>query len=183
MTSIARVACTLSLLLLYMTGYGQLKTTYDYDQTVDFSLYKTFRFTEDAKSYAIQELNRNRMLEAIRTQLQAKGLTESEEADLDVNWYIRASEQERATSTSNYYGAGGRYGYRWGGGFSTSTIDVESYIVGTVFIDLVDTESNSLVWQGRGEGTYQESISPEKRSKRINKGVAKIFKKYPPEAK
>jgi hypothetical protein len=57
---------------------------------------------------------------------------------------------------------------------------VESYIGGTVFIDLIDAKSNQLVWQGRGAGTYQENISPEKREKRINKGVAKIFKNYPP---
>jgi hypothetical protein len=169
--------------LIIQIATAQVKTTYDYDGSVDFSQYETFKFTEDALSYEMQQLNRNRLIEAIREQLIAKGFQESEDADVLVNFYITAHQEQRQTANTNYYGAGGRYAYRWGGGFSTTTIDVESYIAGTVFIDLIDAERNELVWQGRGAGTFQENISPEKREKRINKGVAKVFKNYPPKIK
>lgn len=162
---------------------AQVKATYDYDKTVDFSQYHTFQFTEEALNYQMQELNRKRILDGIREQLQAKGLSEAQNADVLVNFYITAEQKQRQTANTNYYGAGGVYGYRWGTGFSTTTINVESYIAGTVFVDLIDTGSNNLVWQGRGSGTYQENISPEKRDKRINKGLAKIFKNYPPKKK
>jgi hypothetical protein len=169
--------------LIIQMATAQVKTTYDYDGSVDFSQYKTFKFTEDALNYEMQQLNRNRLIEAIREQLISKGFQESQDADVLLNFYINAHQEQRQTANTNYYGAGGRYAYRWGGGFSTTTIDVESYIAGTVFIDLIDAERNELVWQGRGAGTFQENISPEKREKRINKGVAKIFKKYPPKEK
>jgi len=169
--------------LIIQMATAQVKTTYDYDGSVDFSQYKTFKFTEDALNYEMQQLNRNRLIEAIREQLFSKGFQESQDADVLINFYINAHQEQRQTANTNYYGAGGRYAYRWGGGFSTTTIDVESYIAGTVFIDLIDAERNELVWQGRGAGTFQENISPEKREKRINKGVAKIFKKYPPKEK
>jgi hypothetical protein len=169
-------------LIIQITA-AQVKTTYDFDGSVDFSHYKTFKFSEDALSYEMQQLNRNRLIEAIREQLISKGLQESADADVLVNFYINAHQEQRQTANTNYYGAGGRYAYRWGGGFSTTTIDVESYIAGTVFIDLIETERNELVWQGRGAGTFQENISPAKREKRINKGVAKVFKNYPPKIK
>lgn len=171
------------LILIQTQLFAQVKTTYDYDGSVDFSQYKTFKFTEDASNYEMQELNRKRMLDAIRNELISKGLSESDKADVFVNFYINAHQEQRQTANTNYYGAGGRYAYRWGAGFSTTTIDVESYIAGTVFIDLIDAGENNLVWQGRGDGTYDENISPEKREKRINKGVAKIFKNYPPKTK
>jgi hypothetical protein len=168
------------ILLISTQSFAQVKTSYDYDKIVDFGQLKTFKFTEDAINYDIQELNRKRILDAIRDQLISKGMSESQDADILVNFYFNAHQEQRQTANTNYYGAGGRYNYRWGAGFSSTTIDVESYIAGTIFIDLIDDESNSLIWQGRGTGTLQENISPEKREKRINKAIAKIFKKYPP---
>lgn len=169
--------------LLNFQSFGQVQATCDYDKTVDFSQYKTFKFTEEALHYEMQELNRRRILEAIRNEMTTKGLQESDDADLLVNFHISAHLEEQQTATTNYYGAGGRYAYRWGTGFSTTSIDIDTYVAGTVFIDLIDADENHLVWQGRGAGTYQEDISPEKRAKRIDKGVAKIFKKYPPPVK
>ena len=173
----------ISLMLLHSQSFGQVRATYDYDKSVDFSQYKTFKFADDALNYEMQQLNRSRMLEAVRNEMTLKGVQESDNADMLVNFYISAHLEEQQTATTNYYGMGGRYAYRWGAGFSTTSIDVDTYIAGTVFIDLIDARENSLVWQGRGEGTYQEDISPEKREKRINKGVAKIFKNYPPKVK
>ena len=36
----------------------------------------------------------------------------------------------------------------WGGGFSTTTINYDTYVDGTLFIDMIDTKKNQLVWQG-----------------------------------
>ena len=107
----------------------------------------------------MQELNRKRIIEAIRNQLVAMGMTEAEDADVFVNFYVNAHKEQRQSANTNYYGAGGRYAYHWSAGFSTTTINVESYIAGTVFVDLIDAGRNNLVWQGRGAGTYQEDIS------------------------
>ena len=162
---------------------AQVQASYDYDKEADFSAVKTYKISEDALNYQMNELNRDRIINAIKAQLNAKGLSESDNPDVLINFHIKLGEEQRATENTTYYGAGGRYGYRWGGGFSTSTIDVDTYTVGTVFVDMIDAGKNELIWQGRGSGTYQENISPEKRDKRITKGMAKIFKKYPPKAK
>ncbi len=64
--------------------------------------------------------------------------------------------------------------------FTTTNINVDEYIEGTIFIDMIDKENSRLVWQGRGIGTINEHVNAEKREKRIKKSIAKIFNKYPP---
>jgi hypothetical protein len=77
-------------------------------------------------------------------------------------------------NTGGYYG---RYGY--GGGFGTTQINYNTYMDGTLFINVVDKTSEKIVWQGRGTKTIDENASPEKREKNINYAVKSIYYKYP----
>jgi hypothetical protein len=172
---------TILILIFIVAGCAPaLKVSYDYDKTSDFASYKTFMFTDGAKNFAINELNRNRLLEAITSELAKKGITPSDQPDLlvDLKGRIENKTEATATNTGGYYGGGYRYG--WGPGFSTTQINVENYQVGTIFIDLIDAKVNRLVWQGRGERTLDENASPEARDKRISQGVTDIFYYYPP---
>lgn len=154
----------------------------DYDKNADFASFKTFSFTEEVDKLQISSLNLQRAKDAITEELAKKGVTKATSSpDLLCDIKVRARMEQSATATTSgypYYGAGYRYGY--GGGFSTTSINVENYTVGTVFIDLIDAKKNQLVWQGRGEKTIDENASAEKRESRIKEGVARIFEKYPP---
>ena len=154
----------------------------DYDKNADFASFKTFNFTDEVDKLQISSLNLQRAKDAITAELAKKGVTKaSSNPDLLCDIKVRAHMEQSATATttgSPYYGAGYRYG--WGGGFSTTSVNVENYTVGTVFIDLIDAKKSQLVWQGRGQKTVDESASAEKREKRINEGIARIFEKYPP---
>ena len=78
-----------------------------------------------------------------------------------------------------YDGLGPRWGWRgWGTGMATTTID--RIPVGTLVVDLYDTNSSHLVW--RGEAHDQLSNQPEKDTKKLNKAVDKMFSKFPPRA-
>jgi hypothetical protein len=169
-----------SILMMFMGCTPMIKVSYDYDKTSDFASYKTFQFTDDARNLGINELNRNRLLEAITGELVKKGITVSDQPDLlvDVKGVIKQEREATATNTGGYYGAGYRYG--WGPGFSTTQINIYEYYVGTIFIDLIDARENKLVWQGGGERTIDEEASMETREARIKEGVAKIFYNYPP---
>ena len=174
-----RIFTTLLILALFSaSGMAQVKVSYDFDNQADFNSYKTYKFTDEAMELPINDLNRKRLLDAISSELALKGFTASDNPDVWVDIVVRAEQKETARATTDYYGSG--YRYRWGGGFSTTTINTYDYIEGTIFIDIIDAGSKQLVWQGRGVGTISESIKPEKREQRIKKGVAKIFKKYPP---
>ena len=168
----------LTLMLLSIQMVAQVSVSSDYDKSVDFSKYKTYKYTDEAMNLPVTSLNQQRLIEALSDAMASKGFTQSDDPDIRVDLTISTQQKQTATETTNYYGTG--YRYRWGGGFSTSTINVNDYTEGTIFLDFIDAESNQLVWQGRGVGTVQEKSSPEKREKRANKGMAKILKKYPP---
>ncbi len=53
--------------------------------------------------------------------------------------------------------------------------------VGTLIVDLVDSDSGDLVWRGVGSGTL--STKPEKNEKKINKVASKMFKNFPPDTR
>jgi len=170
-----------------LTACSSLKVTYDYDGQADFTKYKTYTFTQEALKLPIQQLNRDRLLKAIETELAAKGFTKLEDnPDALIDLHVRAEEKMDATATTTgpgMYGGGyyGRYGY--GGGFSTTHIDYNKYVEGTLFVDLVDNASQKIAWQGRATKTLDEDISAEKRESNINYAVKQIFSKYPPSKK
>jgi len=166
-------------LFLLVSSCASIKVTTDFDKTAPFANYKTFAFTPEATSLNIDQLNRQRLISAIENELKLKGFSKSDNPDVLIDLKVSAKNIQTATASSTaMYGPG--YRYRWGGGFSTTTINYDNYTEGTVFIDMIDTARKQLVWQGRGVGTVEPKLSPEKREKNINEGIKQIFAKYPP---
>jgi hypothetical protein len=178
----------LVLFVVALTGCSSLKVTYDFDGQADFTKYKTYTFTEEALKLPIQQLNRDRLLQAIQTEMAAKGFTKSEDnPDVWIDLHVKAEEKMEATATSSGMGMGygggyyGRYGY--GGGFATTHIDYNKYVEGTLFVDMVDRAAQKIMWQGRATKTIDEDATPQKREQNINYAIKQIFAKYPPAKK
>lgn len=175
------------LVIIFVIGLAacsSLKVSYDYDKQADFTKYKTYAFTEEALKLPVGDLNRDRILKAIETELAAKGMTKSDSPDALIDIHVKAEEKVDATATTtpSYGGYGyGRYGY--GGGFSTTQINYNEYIEGTLFVNMVDAAAQKIVWQGRATKTLDEDASAEKREQNINTAVKQIFTKYPPAKK
>jgi hypothetical protein len=166
-------------LLLFVTiaaACSSIKVTYDFDKTTDFNKIKTYAFTEDAMKLPVGDLNRNRILAAVDAEMVARGMTKSDNPDALIDLIVKAKERTEATAmnTGGYYG---RYGYA--GGFGTTQINYNTYMDGTLFINVVDKTSEKIVWQGRGTKTIDEDASPEKREKNINTAVKSIYYNYP----
>lgn len=160
---------------------SSIKVSSDFDRNANFAGYKTYAFTKEAEALPVDDINRSRIINAISSELAAKGFTKSEQPDVLIDMHVKAEQKQTATATSSspgYYGAGYRYG--WGGGFSTTTINVENYTEGTLFVDMVDASKKQLVWQGRAVKTLDPDATPEQREKNINYGVKQIFTTYPP---
>lgn len=172
------------LALVLFSSCASLKVTQDYDKTAPFSSYKTYQLTEDVANLPIGDLNKSRLIAAVETELAAKGFTKSDKPDVLIDIKVKTKEIQTATANTTggygggYYGRGYRYG--WGGGFSTTTINYDSYTEGTVFIDMIDVAKNQLVWQGRAVGTFDPDISTEKREANIKNGTHQVFMQYPP---
>jgi len=172
-----------ALIAILVVSCSTLKVTYDFDKTAQFATYKTYAFTPEALALNIEELNRKRLIAATENELSLKGFTKSETPDVFIDLKLTGENKQTATATSTggYYG--GRYG--WGGGYGggTTTVNYDSYVEGTLFIEMVDAAKSQIVWQGRGVATLNPDASAQKRESNINNAVKMIFAKYPPQIK
>lgn len=169
--------------LFAFVACSTVKVAYDYDKQVDFSNYKTYAISEETlKMDNVNQLNRDRLISAVEAAMATKGFTKSDDADVILDIRIKGEEIQTATATNTGgYGYGyGRWGY--GGGMSTTTINYDKYVEGTLFVTLIDKATDKIAWQGTGTKTLEEDASAEKREKNIDYAVQQIFTNYPPGA-
>lgn len=165
----------LLLLAIVFTACSSVQVVTDYDKEVDFDQYQTFAYYKSGIDKAeISDLDKRRILKAIDKSMLEKGFTKSKEADLLISIYTDATKEVNVYP--NYYGW---YSPWWGypGYYNRSS----SYTKGTLYIDIIDRASKTLIWQGVGQGAINPEADVDKKTERINTIVEKIMEKYPPE--
>jgi len=166
----------LALLLLSSVGCD-FETSVDWDREADFSSLKTYAWA-GRRHEEVSDLVHRRILDAVNTQLQAKGLSENE-SNPDVYVTYHGDDNERVVVDTTHYGYGYGRGWRWRGyGGSMSTSRVRTYKEGTLIVDIYRAAAKELIWRGTVTGTISED--PQKNTQLINKGVQKVFEKFPP---
>jgi Domain of unknown function (DUF4136) len=152
----------------------QVKT--DYDHNANFTQYKTYSW-EQVKTK--DPLFVDRIKSAVNAALTSKGWTEVPSGG-DVSIIAIQTTQDQQTLNTFYDGFGGGWGWRrfGGGGFGDATTTTETYQVGTLVVDLFDTKTKQLIWRGTASDTL--SNNSKKNIENLNKGVEKMFKKFPP---
>jgi hypothetical protein len=172
-----KLACA-ALVLGFLAGCSSMNINTDFAYEADFSQYKTFAYQDTDMSVAdTQPLAHERIVGAIKRELQGKGFTEAtSNPDIYVTYYGEDKEQIALDTTHMGYGYGPGWG--WGGGFGSSTTTVRSYTQGTLVVDMWDAEAKQLVWRGVISDTLSDN--PQKNIEKMNKGMAKIFERYPP---
>jgi hypothetical protein len=100
----------------------------------------------------------------------------------DVSIVAMEITSTQQTLNTFYNGMGGGWGWRrfGGGGFGEATTTTDTYKVGTVVVDLFDSKTKQLVWRASESDTL--SNNSDKNIKNLDKGVDKMFKKFPPGA-
>ena len=161
------------LLVIILAGCASVKVSSDYDSKADFSKFKTFNFSKEVDKVTLNDLNRRRLKDAITKEMQAKGFQIAESPDILVNAFVKGKTKYSATANTNYYG--GMY-YR-GFGMSNTYVDVNKSIEGTLFIDVIDVQQKTMVWEGIAEGLVNPRT--ETREDQINNVVGMIFKNFP----
>lgn len=185
MKPIVQFSATSLLLALYLQSCAPaLKVTSDYDKAADFSRYKTYIIDTLRIPAQVNQLNANRVLNAVKADLNKKGFSESATPDMLVHiaFFTKAGQTVTATSSYYGYGYGGYYRpYYWGGpagGMGYTTYDVNNYIDGSLIIDIADGQTKNLLWEGIGNKQMdQPSDDPEKA---INSAVTAIMASFPP---
>jgi hypothetical protein len=157
--------------LLAVHGARAQKITMEFDQTIDFSKYKTFAIRDGRLNSANPALNSDlvkKQIEAdIQNHLTAKGLTmvTSGPSDLNIRYTFGAARKtEIEAYPAGWYGWGTRY------------VRVP-YAEGTLVIDLRDPTTRSLVWRAIAA---EDKSDATKLQGKIDSMVKKSFDKYPP---
>jgi len=170
---IFRVLGCLSLLLTAVVAYGVTVKT-DYDKDYDFGKLKTFAFKEQSRSDSdplrTDSVLDNRIKDALRGQLEARGFQYAPDGNADFLVCYFASSMERLNVQDFDYGFPRRW--RWGFG---QQIWTNYYTVGSVVVDFVDPSSKQLIWRGIASQTVS-GINPS--DKQVSKGVDDLLKHF-----
>ena len=177
-----------SIILLFavttFTACSTMSVSNDWDQSVDFSKFKTFALIDNAEP-AVNRLIDQRIRAAIITDLTAKGfkqLDNYEQADLAIGYEV-ATEQRRSYQTvhSGWGMSGFRaHNVRLGASMSHSTTRPIDFNVGTLIIAAFKMDDKVLVWEGTASDTVSPASTPEQSTQQINTAVQKILKEFPP---
>ena len=153
----------------------QVKT--DYDRSASFGQYKT---------YSWQNVNTrdplmvDRIKSAVNAALAPKGWTEVPSGG-DAAIVAIETTHDQQTLDTFYDGFGGGWRWRGFGGFGDATTTVETYKVGTLIVDIFDTNSKKLIWRGSASDTL--SNNSDKNIKELDKSMEKMFNHFPPSGK
>jgi hypothetical protein len=155
------------------------KTSAGYDQRVNFSNYKTFMFSE--KNGARNPFVNDMIIAAVVRELTARGLTRvNANPDLRVSYMAAWGSDLQVAEVSFGYAVNPAYKGLVPSGSATWAV-----LEGTLLIDLFDNKTDKIVFRGTAKDTLERAPSADAAadaklvSKQINKGIAKIFKKYP----
>lgn len=163
-----------------LTSCSSVYVNTDYDKKANFESYKTYAYNKSSiDKLEISDLDKKRILYALDAAMPTKGFSKSENPDVLINVFTK--ERERVNVYNNMgwgpgWGLGWGWGIGWGMGmgFTQTTTTPE----GTLYIDIVDSKTKELVWQGIGTGYLTTNF--EKKDERIAEFVSKILEKYPP---
>ena len=169
--------------LLLFVACSTVKINYDYDRQADFSKYKTYTISDETTKMSLNQLDRDRIINAAKAEMATKGFSDSGTPDVILDIRVKGEEIQTATATTSGSPYGYRYRWGYGGGFATTTVNYDSYVEGTIFVTLVDKSTEKIIWQGTGKGTVDDKASTEKREANIKSVMNQIFSNYPPKAK
>jgi len=169
--------------VLFCTVAQAQKTSAAHDESIDFSQYKTYAFDkEGARNPYVNHL----IVTAIERELTSRGLTKVDtDPDLRVVYLAATGPNLRVANVPFYHVVNPAYS----GMVGSATMQMWDVTTGTLVIDLLDRKLDRVVFRGTVNEVLQRAPSADLQAdaktvtKPINKGIAKIFKKYPVKAK
>ncbi|NQT23778.1 DUF4136 domain-containing protein [candidate division KSB1 bacterium] len=172
-----RFGLTILAILVLFSGCASMRVVINYDETADFSQYKTYypvkpQLKAGPGAKRQQVLFDKQVLGEIQQIMEAKGFQiagSPKEADLLMHFYsMIKNERDYVPPTYRV----GRWGRRW--------VAQPGHVVhtkeGTLGIDMVDRFRKELVWQGIGKGVLDKA-NPRKN---LVESVAEVLKDFPP---
>jgi hypothetical protein len=174
-----RISSCAGIALLFAVASFAQRVKTDFDRSADFSQYKTYSWE---KVHTQNPLWIDRIKAAVNSTLAGKGWTQVESGS-NVSIMVMEMAKDHQTLNTYYDSFGGGWGWRggFGGGFGDSTTTESTYKVGTLVVDLFDSNTKKLIWRGSASDTLSDK--PDKNIKNLDKGVEKMFEHFPPDTR
>ena len=170
-----------SLLIIFITGLfftscNSIKVYSDFDSEADFGNYKSFAFYKNGiDKVEISDLDKKRILRSIEKNLTSRGMKIMNDPDLLINISTKSSDNIYIDNTIYSPFTMGWHPY-YGRNY-TRLAHTRSQ--GILYIDIIDSNSKQLIWQGKGVGFL--SSSKMNRDELLDEYVNKILSVFPPE--
>ena len=179
MKSLLTIAGAMLLCVILCSVVQAQKTSAAHDETVDFSNFKTFAFDKDgARNPFVNTL----IIQALERELTARGLAKvDQDPDLKVSYLAATVPNLQVQNVPFYHVVNPAYS----GMVGSATMNMWDVTTGTLVIDLWDRKSDRVIFRGTITDVLQRAPSADLQadakmvSKPINKGIEKVFKKYP----
>ena len=183
MRSLPTALLSLSVVLGLLVGCSGIQVDRDYDPEVDFGSLRTWAWISHSGKSDDPRIDNalldSRVRAAVEGKLAELGYRKLESGDPDFGVVYHAAINKEIRVDTIYRSHGyGRYGY---GGVGYAETLVSEYDVGSLIIDVVAPSGQKLLWRGIATAAVQPGASPEKRTKRVDQAVDKMFKRFPPD--
>ena len=97
-------------------------------------------------------------------------------ADLLLGYQLAIDQEKQINGFGDNLGGWGP----WAGGLGTFSASTSSNYIGTFVVGMYDPAMKKLVWIGAAQRAIEPSKKQEKNQERLNKGVQKLLKDFPP---
>jgi hypothetical protein len=180
--------CTVLVLgILFLFFCSTMKVTFNYDPNINFTKYHDYDWAQGnetkhdsslttiaRRSFIKKEINR-----ILRNELKSKGFEESTKSpDFLVAYHTGLKGKVDVREFGYNYTTDSR---TWGWG--PDPLQITPYQEGSLIIDIIDADTNSLVWRGIAQEVIPDNPMPEQIVKLLEKAVSKIIKYFPPDLK
>jgi hypothetical protein len=168
-------------------------TQASYDPTINFKTYQTFAWhpaevpapKQGSGDNLYSTLLDQRVKEAIASEMVKNGITPDVENPGLLVAYDIAVKKPRVPVTANVSETGFGYGYsywfgyrfRYDGAGLKNFRSIEKYQPGSLVIDLIDSNTNRVIWRGAFDAEIDPAILD---IDQLNKVVARVMSQFPP---
>ena len=194
---------TVAIILSLATCTNPISIGSDFNTSIDFSSYSTYRWHEGnefnlrSRQYLANDIIDERIRSNVDRELRSKGyyLQENGPVDFLVNYSVSTEDRIDIETYNRYagYAPGWTYSYastgpyRYGGaGFRYDSVvsdtTVSQYAQGTLVLDIVQPETNILVWRGIAEAKIELSLDQAEREELVREATTRMLQNFPPPA-
>ena len=172
-----------------LTACAGFSVHYDYDRGASFAAYRSFDWAPaDPKGKAQAPANTimdRRVRRLLEQELGTKGLRLDPGGNPDLRIACYPVYRDRLVHTTTTFGPAWGWGYGWGPrpwgyGPVVGYRETQTYREGSIVVEMVDSRSNQLVWQGAADGALTGLQDPRDAEEQVALAVHKLLEKFPP---